>query len=113
MLIFESKGMVNDLNLQTTDRISAGLLGLSLLLLPPALFEPRLLLVIVVLLAMIPILNHKFYRFFYQQKGLAFAIRVFPFHLLYYFYSAATFVLCWFGHFFRQQLPQKVTKSTD
>ena len=27
MLIFESKGMVNDLNLQTTDRISAGLLG--------------------------------------------------------------------------------------
>ena len=113
MLIFESKGMVNDLNLQTTDRISAGLLGLSLLLLPPAVFKPQLLLVIIVLLAMIPILNHKFYRFFFQHKGLAFAILVFPLHLLYYFYSAATFVLCWFRHFFRRQLPQKLTKGTN
>lgn len=113
MLIFERKGMVNDLNLQTTDRISAGLLGLSLLLLPLAIFKPQLLLVIVVLLAMIPILNHKLYRFFFQHKGLAFAILVFPLHLLYYFYSAATFVLCWFSHFFRQQLPQRVTKGTN
>lgn len=103
MLIFESKGMVNDLNLQTTDRISAGLLGLSLLLLPVAFLKPQVLLLIAVLLAMIPILNHKFYRYFFQRKGLAFAILAFPLHLLYYFYSAATFVLCWFSYFFRQQ----------
>jgi glycosyltransferase involved in cell wall biosynthesis len=107
-LIFESKGMVNDLNLQTTDRISASLVGLSLLLLPLTVLKPQLLLVIVVLLAMIPILNHKFYRFFFERKGLVFAIGVFPLHLLYYFYSAATFVLCWFSHIFRRQLPQKV-----
>jgi hypothetical protein len=44
---------------------------------------------------MIPILNHKLYRFFYHRKGLIFAILAFPLHLLYYFYSAATFVLCW------------------
>ena len=104
MLIFESKGMVNDLNLQTSDRISAGLLGLSLLILPLSVFKPQLLLLIVVLLAMIPILNHKLYRFFFHQKGLAFTILAFPLHLLYYFYSAVTFVLCWFTHFFRQQL---------
>lgn len=111
MLIFESKGMVNDLNLQVTDRISAGLLGLSLLLLPLAVFKPQLLLVVVVLLALIPILNHKLYRFFFQHKGLGFAILVFPLHLLYYFYSAATFVLCWFRHFFSRQWQQKLTKG--
>lgn len=108
MLIFESKGMVNDLNLQTTDRISAGLLGLSLLILPFSLLKPQLLLLVVVLLAMIPILNHKLYRFFFQQKGLGFAILAFPLHLLYYLYSAATFVLCWFTYFFRQRLLGKV-----
>ena len=107
MLIFESKGMVNDLNLQTTDRISAGLLGLSLLLLPFAVLKPQLLLLILVLLALIPILNHKFYRFFYHRKGLAFAILAFPLHLLYYFYSASTFVLCWLTFNLRHKKTQK------
>lgn len=104
MLIFESQGMVNDLNLQTTDRISAGLLGLSLSILPFSILKPQLLLLIVVLLAAIPVLNHRLYRFFFQRKGLAFAIQAFPLHLLYYLYSAITFVLCWFTHLFRQQV---------
>ena len=107
MLIFESKGMVNDLNLQTTDRISAGLLGLSLLLLPFTVLMPQLLLLIVVMLAAIPILNHKLYRFFYHRKGLAFAILAFPLHLLYYLYSATTFVLCWLSFTFRHKKAQK------
>ena len=98
MLIFESKGMVNDLNLQTTDRVSAGLLALSLLIIPFSILKPQLLLLMVVLLALIPILNHKLYRFFVERKGVAFAILAFPLHLLYYFYSAATFVLCWFRY---------------
>src|SRR5215216_2534381 len=81
MLIFERKGMVNDLNLKTTDRISAGLVGLSLLILPFSIFRPQLLLLIAVLLAVIPILNYKLYRFFFERKGLGFAILAFPLHL--------------------------------
>jgi glycosyltransferase involved in cell wall biosynthesis len=104
MLIFERKGMVNDLNLQTTDRICAGLLGLALLTLPFSIFKPQLLLLTAFLLAMIPILNHKLYRFFYNQRGLVFAILAFPLHLLYYLYSAATFVLCFFTYSFRRKL---------
>lgn len=104
MLIFESQGIVNDLNLQTTDRISAGLVALSLSILPFSILKPQLLLLIVVLLAMILLLNHKLYRFFFHRRGLGFAILAFPLHLLYYLYSALTFVLCWFTHFFRQQL---------
>lgn len=102
MLIFENKSMLNDLNLQTTDRISAGLLALSLLLLPFSVFKPQLLLLIVLLLAMIAILNHKLYRFFFQRKGLGFAILAFPLHLLYYLYSAITFVVCWFTYKLRR-----------
>lgn len=103
-LILESQGMVNDLNLQTSDRVSAGLLGLSLTILPFAIMKPELLLLVVALLVVIVLLNHKLYRFFLQRKGLWFAIRAFPLHLLYYLYSAITFVICWFRHFFRQQL---------
>ncbi len=102
-LILENQNMVNDLNLQTSDRISAGLLGLSLTILPFSIIKPQLLLLVVALLAIILLLNHKLYRFFFQRKGLWFAIRAFPLHLLYYLYSAVTFVLCWFRHFFRQQ----------
>ena len=108
ILIFESKGMVNDLNLQTTDRISAALLGLSLLILPFSVLKPELLLLIVVLLGLIPILNYRLYKFFIQRKGLAFAILAFPLHLLYYFYSSVTFVLCWFRHLFVNSRPDKV-----
>ena len=103
LLILQRKGMVNDLNLQTKDRVSAGLLGLSLLVLPFSILKPQLLLLVVLLLAAIAILNYKLYRFFIQRKGLVFAILAFPLHLLYYLYSATTFVLCWFTHFFRQR----------
>jgi len=96
--MFEHKDVLNDLNVQTTDRISAALLGLSLLLLPFSIWKPQLLLVILVLLAVIPILNHKLYRYFIHRKGLLFAILAFPLHLFYYFYSSVTFVLCWLRH---------------
>jgi glycosyltransferase involved in cell wall biosynthesis len=103
-LILESEGIHNDLNLQIKDRISAGLLCLTLAILPFSILKPQLLLLIVTLLAIIPVLNHKLYRSFFRRKGLLFALLVFPFHLLYYSYSVVTFALCWFAHLFRQQL---------
>ena len=101
-LILESKGMLNDLNLRTSDRISAALACLSLAILPFSIVKPQLLLLILGLLAMIPVLNHKLYRFFYQRRGLGFATLAFPLQVLYYLYSSFTFVLCWL-HTFRQQ----------
>ncbi len=106
-LILESQSMVNDLNLQTKERISAGVVALSLALLPFAIFKPQLLLVIVFLLAMIPLLNYELYRFFFRRRGLGFAVLAFPLHVLYYLYSSLTFLLCWFTNFFRQQVLRK------
>ncbi len=99
-LILESQGMVNDLNLQTSHRISAGLVGLSVLLFPFSLFEPRLLYCILFLVGIIFILNHELYDFFLHRKGLKFLVLGFPLHLFYYFYSSITFGLCWGMHTF-------------
>lgn len=107
MLILENKGLVNDLNLQTRDRISAVLAAFSVVLIPLSILEPRLLLLVLILLALIPLLNHKLYRFFIQRRGPGFAILAFPMHLLYFLYSAPTFALCWLRHFFQQQLLRK------
>jgi glycosyltransferase involved in cell wall biosynthesis len=95
MLILESKGMVNDLNLQTADRIAAGTVGLAVAIIPFVIVKPHLLWLVLFLLALVLVLNHKLYRFFLQRRGLKFAMRVFPLHLLYYLYCGITFVLCW------------------
>jgi glycosyltransferase involved in cell wall biosynthesis len=107
MLILEKKGMVNDLNLQTKDRVSAVLAVLSVVIIPFSILRPELLLVALIMLAVIPLLNHKLYRFFFQRKGVWFAMLAFPMHVLYFLYSAPTFALCWFRHFFREQLLRK------
>lgn len=106
-LILENKGMVNDLNLQTKDRISAVLAVMSCAIIPFSILKPELLLVVLILLGGIPLLNHRFYRFFFERKGLFFTLRVFPMHLLYFLYSAPTFAICWFRHFFRGLLLRK------
>jgi len=97
-LILESKGMVNDLNLQTSDRLSAGLVGLSLGVLPLTLFEPRLLLAVLLFVVFILILNHKLYRFFLNRRGLGFAVLALPLHFFYFFYSGVCFAVCWGMH---------------
>ncbi len=100
-LILESKGLVNDLNLRTADRLSAGMVALALAILPFAYLKPQLLFLVPLLLSIIPILNHKLYRFFYNRKGFWFAILAFPLHVSYYLYSGTTFAICWVRHAFR------------
>jgi GT2 family glycosyltransferase len=97
-LMLENKEIVNDLNLQISQRISAGLVGLSVGILPFLFFIPRLVFCIPLLLGGVIALNHKLYLFFFKRKGLTFTLRAFPMHLLYYLYSGLTFVTCWCAH---------------
>ena len=107
-LILESREMVTDLNLKKSDRISAGLVGLSVGLLPFSLFKPQILYGILLLLAIIFVLNYKLYAFFRNRTkvtmpgrgGLKFIALAFPLHLFYYLYSSVTFVLCWCMYMF-------------
>lgn len=95
-LILTSQGLINDMNLKTSDRMSAALVGFSILLLPFILREPVLLILLAALLLSILFLNRKIFRFFAAKKGILFAAFAFPWQLLYFFYSGASFVICWF-----------------
>ncbi|MGQ0543306.1 MAG: glycosyltransferase family 2 protein [Blastocatellia bacterium] len=97
-LILENQGMINDMNLKTSDRMSAILVGLSLILTTIALWKPLLLLVIIGCLATVGFLNRKILVFFARKKGILFAAMTFPWQLLYFFYSGVVFASCWFWY---------------
>jgi len=97
-LILQSQEMVNDLNLRKSQRISAGLVGLIAVMLPLLFFLPNLVYVSLSFLAIIFVINHKLFTFFLDHKGLKFTLLAFAMHLLYYFYSAVTFLFCWGIH---------------
>lgn len=54
---------------------------------------PRLWVVPIITLASLILINFPFYRFFAKKRGWLFAILVVPFHLLYFLYSGAAFLL--------------------
>ena len=100
-LILDQKEIVRDLNLRIADRVSAGLLGLSALLMAAAPLHPRLLWIAALFLVVVGALNRAFYAFARQRRGLWFAARVIPLHFLYFLYSGAIFAACWLTRPFR------------
>ena len=97
-LILTSQGLINDMNLKTNDRLSAMLVGLSIALVPIIFWQPYLSILLAAFLLTVLILNRKIFGFFRQKKGVLFAAKAFPWQLLYFFYSGATFVFCWFRY---------------
>lgn len=97
-LILESGEMVKDLNLQTNHKISVGLVALSVGILPLFPFEPFLFFGVLFVLAIVFALNRRLYGFFVRRRGIRFTTLAFPMHLLYYFYSGVTFLVCWSMH---------------
>jgi GT2 family glycosyltransferase len=97
-LILERRGMVNDLNLRASERLCAVLVGFSVLSLLLSPFRPALLVVAVALLFGVAVISRELYAFFLQRRGVLFALAAFPLQALYYFYSGATFTLCWCAH---------------
>jgi GT2 family glycosyltransferase len=92
-LILEREGMISDLNLQASQRISAGLVGLMAAGLAFSLLDLRLILLSFSLLTAVMVINRKLLMFFASQRGFLFAAGAFVMQLFYYFYSGTTFVL--------------------
>jgi hypothetical protein len=97
-LMLENGEMVNDLNLHNSQKISAVLTGLIIPAVFFSFFVPEILFMIPLLLVTILGLNYRFFRFFLKCNGLLFTTKAFGMHLLYFFYSGATFFLCWAWH---------------
>ena len=103
-LIMQGRQRVNDLNLRMSDKICAGLVGLIVGILPFSILRIQLLYFIPLFLVIIFILQRRLYTFFLDRKGRKFLALAFPMHLLYFFYSAVTFVLCWIQRFVSEKL---------
>lgn len=92
-LILRHRAFVNDLNLQTHNRISVVTLWLLLLSLATAVWAPAFLALSLLLAGLLLVLNRGLYRWFAAKRGLAFVLRVIPWHWLYYGYNAIAFAI--------------------
>lgn len=103
-LILDRKEILHDLNLKVSDRVSAGLMGLSVALLAASLLRARLLWIVALLMLAVGILNRAFYAFLRRRGGLWFVMIAVPLHFFYFFYCGAIFVICWLARPFRPKL---------
>lgn len=92
-LIRDRHVMVDDLNLQMSQKASAALACLVALILPVLPFHPILILLALACLAIVLGINHGLFRLFLNRNGWKFAACAFGMHLLYYLYSTAAFAL--------------------
>ncbi|MBN1832533.1 MAG: glycosyltransferase family 2 protein [Deltaproteobacteria bacterium] len=97
-LILESREKVSDLNLQPSQKVSTLLVGLAVVISLPAIYTPKLILVVLFLLASILMINYRLFMFLLRRKGPVFSFLAFVMYLLYYFYSGVTYASCWLAH---------------
>lgn len=95
MLMLERNEVAGDLNLQLRSKVSACLVGLLFVTLGLGLFQKAFLYGAALIAVTLIALNLDFYRFLFCKRGPFFAVPAFFMHVLYYFYSGLTFVLCW------------------
>lgn len=101
-LILAQRQPMNDLNLDRTNRLSV---VLSFALVGSALagwITPFLWVVAVAIMAALVAINWPVYRFFYQKRGWLFALRVIPWHWLYFLYGGAAFAYGTAAYRFRE-----------
>jgi glycosyltransferase involved in cell wall biosynthesis len=85
----------HDLNVKTSQKISALLAGIFLLSIGLVFFKWWALFVGLFSLLLLFAINKEFYTFFLRQKGFWFTLFVFPMNLLYFGYSSLAFVYSW------------------
>ena len=83
----------NDLNVQTNQRLAVVLAYLLLPLLVLATIAPVWSAAAGVVLLALLVLNRRYYAFFVRRRGLWFACRVFPMHLLHHLCNGLSFAL--------------------
>lgn len=93
LLLANKSHEINDLNLQTSSKVSTVCVYTSIFCLFLAIFKPISIIPSFIPVILLLYLNWDFYYFFYQKRGLIFAIKVIPLHWLYYFYAGLSFVL--------------------
>ena len=91
-LLMRSARLDNDLNLRAEYRISVVCAYLLVASLACAFVWPAALLVAALLIVSLLFLNWSYYSYFARQRGLWFAVRVFPLHVLHHLCNGVSFV---------------------
>ena len=119
-LILHRRGLINDLNLKVSSRISVvlaysaiGLLifGLAKASIQSTIFPEVWIGLGILILALVHI-NLPVYRFFLRKRGWRFTAQVIPWHWLYYLYSGLAFAIGWVRHSLLQALPANLSLSS-
>lgn len=94
-LLLEESELLNDLNLETTQRVSvvAAFIGIIGTLISP--FHRRAIMLVALSITLLLTLNSSFYRFLADKKGLRFMVQALPWHWLYFTYSGLCFGFIW------------------
>ncbi|BAU12674.1 glycosyl transferase family 2 [Leptolyngbya sp. NIES-3755] len=92
-LIYRDRQFVNDLNLQTSNRISVVLVYGLVCSLVLSLVWSTAWIVSAIAAVFLTLLNLSVYRFFARKRGWKFAIATIPWHWLYYGYSGLAFAI--------------------
>ena len=92
-LILRYRRFNNDLNLRHSDRVSVVLTWLMLLSVIAGLALPYLQIVTVCIISLLLVLNRSLYKFFIEQRGIAFTTAAVGLHWLSFLYSGAAFVI--------------------
>jgi len=90
-LIWRDRHLLNDLNLQTSSRVSVGLIYALFVALAASVWWVNALAVGLIIGLLLGILNRSVYCFFSGKRGLWFALQTIPWHWLYFAYSGLAF----------------------
>jgi glycosyltransferase involved in cell wall biosynthesis len=111
-LIWRDRNFVNDLNLDTNSRLSVVSVYLMVALMLVSPWYPALAIPSLAFGALLLFLNASVYHFFWQKRSFGFALKVVPWHWLYYAYSGFAFVIGTLQYWSQQQSPVMVPAVT-
>ncbi|MDY6936022.1 MAG: glycosyltransferase family 2 protein [Cyanobacteriota bacterium] len=111
-LMLRERQLKNDLNLQTSSRVSVLFVYSLFLTVALAWASPSVLALLPAIAILLVIVNLPVYQFFHRTRGLPFTFRVIPWHWFYYFYSGLAFSIGTLRHGW-QQLKPVIVRSAD
>ncbi|MGF1518693.1 MAG: glycosyltransferase family 2 protein [Nodosilinea sp.] len=101
-LILSQRQPMNDLNLDRSNRLSVVLSFIALGCLAGGWLSPWLWVVAAASMVGLLVINRRVYRFFWHKRGPLFALRVIPWHWLYFIYGGGAFAYGLATHRFQQ-----------
>ena len=100
LLIMQTKGFLNDFFIKYRRYILFICIGYPLVLtFLIATYYQKLSFLPALMLFILILINHNFYKFFIEKRGLVFTLMVIPLHVLYYLYCEISFILGTFSYF--------------